>query len=149
MKIKQANLNNVKDIAIIENNCDYIWHNNKFNALKNSLNLLNNKKETVFILLKNKKPIGYISINIHKNIGKINFFAVKKEYQKKHIGSKLFKYVINFAKKKNCKKILLEVWNKNFNAIKIYTNYNFYIKNIKKNYYPNKDHKLIMQKDLN
>ena len=148
MKIIEATLNNVNDIANIEFNNDYLW--NKLNLdeqIKNSKELLLDKKERVFLISKNDFFIGYISIRIENQIGEIGYLSILKNYQGKGLGSNLISYVLEIAKKEKCKFITLAVWENNL-ALKLYKKLGFKIKSERKNFYSNGDSKLDLELEL-
>lgn len=148
MQIISAKLNNAKDIANIEYNSGYHWSKYSLNKeIKLATKLLKEGKESVFLIKENKKFVGYISIRIKNKMGEIGI-SVLKNFQGKGIGSKLMSFIIDFAKKNNCKKIKAEVWEKN-KAIGLYKKYKFAIKSKKKNFYENGDSLLLMELDLN
>ncbi|MCH8945869.1 MAG: GNAT family N-acetyltransferase [Nanoarchaeota archaeon] len=148
MKIVQATLSNAKDIASIVYNDGYFWSRYSFDEeIKFATLLLREGKEKVFLAKEKNKFVGYISIKIKNNIGELGM-SVLKDCQGKGIGSKLTSYIIDFAKKKDCKKIKLKVWENNIKAINLYKKFGFVIKSEKKNFYDNGDSVLYMELNL-
>lgn len=144
MRIRKATSKDAEEIAEIEFRSRYRWRENRKNELKSAEKLLKSKSQ-VYIAELNKKIVGYIALNIKSN--SIEFLAVNKKYHGKGIGTKLMNYVIKAAAKK-INRIRISVWGKNYAAINLYNKFGFNVVKIKKNFYPNKDAKLIMEKKL-
>jgi len=147
MRIRKAFIKDAEKIANIEISSGYKWRMKKEEELKMARRILNSKNSRVYIL-ENKKQIGYFVIRFKKRICYIDFFAIIKSEQSKGFGSTLMESIINKARKNRCKKINVSVWQKNFQAIGLYNKFGFYIIGIKREHYPNKDDKLIMEKKL-
>ena len=113
--------------------------------IKFATSLLNSEK--VFLAKKDNSYVGYISIKIENNIGEIGM-SVLENYQGKGIGSRLVLHILDFAKKTRCKKIKLEVWEKNKKAITLYKKFDFSVIAEKKNFYKNGDSLLTMALNL-
>lgn len=62
-------------------------------------------------------------------------FAVKPDYRRKHIGSKLLQYIIDTAQKNKVIKITLEVRQSNIAAIELYHRFGFKEIAIRRNFY--------------
>ena len=69
----------------------------------------------VFVYVSNEIIIGVITLLIEqkfihnaKCVGHIEDFVVKKEYRSTNVGKELIDYVINYSKKNNCYKIILD-----------------------------------------
>ena len=77
-----------------------------------------------------------------------DFTAVIKSQQGKGYASLLKKKSILIARRNNCKCIESTVWAKNFKMIGLNNKFGFYVYDIKKNFYPNGDSKLVMMKEL-
>ncbi|MBR4983272.1 MAG: GNAT family N-acetyltransferase [Lachnospiraceae bacterium] len=80
------------------------------------------KAETVF-MVKEATDLASCSIYCNEKNAFITSIAVKKEYQKQHLGSQLLNEVKKFVEKKECERIRLEVFKENISA------YKFYLKN--------------------
>lgn len=148
MKIRKATLQDIEKIAYIEFFSGYRWRVGKREELKEAERILSSRLSNVYILENKNKEIAYFVITFKKKVCYINFFSVIKHYQKKGVGSRLMKRIINIARKKNCKKIEVNVWAKNFPAIALYNKFGFYVRGIKRKYYPNGDDRLRMKKRL-
>lgn len=94
------------------------------------------KKGKVFICTINDEIAGYIILIMYKNCIRIYSIAVAKKYRNKGIGAELVQYVIHMCNRLSKRKILLEVRDNNFRAIKFYEKLGFQNKGILKNYYP-------------
>ena len=96
-------------------------------------NILNDSKE-IFLIIKDKHIIGFIHATINnkesnnlisnKNLF-ISSFGIKKEYQNKGLGTKLFKELKKIAINQKCDNIILNVWSFNNNAITFYLKQGF------------------------
>jgi|ETNmetMinimDraft_26_1059896.scaffolds.fasta_scaffold160789_2 ribosomal protein S18 acetylase RimI-like enzyme len=146
MEILLATMDNAKDVANIEFNNGYVWSKYSLEEeIKFATSLLNSEK--VFLAKKDNSYVGYISIKIENNIGEIGM-SVLENYQGKGIGSRLVLHILDFAKKTRCKKIKLEVWEKNKKAITLYKKFDFSVIAEKKNFYKNGDSLLTMALNL-
>ena len=90
------------------------------------------------------KVFGILTANIVVAIGvlqvvmdeaQINYFAVKKRFQRKGYGSRLMEYLICECEKLEIKKLLLEVSERNYSAEKFYNQFQFLTVGIRKKYY--------------
>lgn len=87
--------------------------------------IIDNDNTPVYVYVKDNKVLGYVFINYlqitsHslKNIKTmyIDDFCVDKDYKRKGIGSKLFEFTENLAKKEKCYNITLNVYEFNQEA---------------------------------
>ena len=93
-----------------------------------------------YIILVNKENIINGFILIYKNIDyfELEVIVVSEKFRKKGIATNLLSNFINNYCKNN-DTILLEVSNKNNNAIKLYEKFDFQIINVRKKYYKDSD----------
>ena len=108
--------------------------------------ILDNYPES-FLIAQNgsAKIVGYIMWRVEKspsldslryiNKGHLVSIAVSNEYRKKGIAKQLLSNSMLAIKKYKIHDYVLEVRVSNYNAIKLYEQFNFQIENIKKNYY--------------
>ena len=94
------------------------------------------------------KILGYAIGEVQKDCGKIISIAVYPIYRKKGIGKELANFLIEYFKKKNLKKISLQVRKNNLAAISFYKNLGFQILKTIKNYYQNGDDAYLMKRNL-
>lgn len=100
------------------------------------------------VLEENNEIIGYIGGCFFSEEGEIYNFLIDKKYQHKGYGTMLITSLFDEIKKDGTKVVTLEVRHNNVNA------YNFYLKlgfkeiAIRKHYYKNGDHALVMMKEL-
>ena len=92
-----------------------------FNKVFKKFNLQKNNISIVASL--NKKIIGYATIHFNMTIrggvrAYIEDVVVEKKFRKKGIGKNLIKFLLKFAKKKNCYKIVLDSKIKNIKFYK-------------------------------
>ena len=108
--------------------------------------ILDNYPES-FLIAQNSqgKIVGYIMWRVEKspsfdslryiNKGHLVSIAVSGEYRKRGIAKSLLTNSIQAIKRYKVHEYVLEVRVSNYNAIKLYEQFNFQIANIKKNYY--------------
>ena len=88
-------------------------------------------KNTVrFVAIINKKIAGYGFLwNLNNDFPSLGI-CISDNYQGKGIGKELMEYLIDFAKKKNKKGIVLTVYKDNERALNLYKKYGFEIERI-------------------
>ena len=109
---------------------------------------LHNKYAYFYVALDNEIVIGYIGAWIIEGTTDMINFVVDERYQHQGIGQALIKKIIEDSINNNSKEILLEVRDKNIQAIKFYQLQGFKEIAIRKEYYKNKDNALILRKEL-
>ena len=104
--------------------------------------------EGEFIIAKNNnKVIGIVGIkNLENNICEMKRLFVKDEYKNKGIGKELVGEIIEEAKIRNYKKIMMDTLNTMEKALKIYYKYGFY--EIKKYYNNPYEGVIYLEKEL-
>ena len=109
-----------------------------FDEFKTELSNSNNiyliaefKNEIVGICFSQIKEISNNKIMKDRKILHIENICVDENHQKKGIGKKLYKQIVQLAKEKNIDNIELRVWGFNKNAINFYKNLGMNIKNLK------------------
>ncbi|MCR4874187.1 MAG: ribosomal protein S18-alanine N-acetyltransferase [Clostridia bacterium] len=110
------------------------------------LNLIRQQNIIFRVMLLDNEVIGYYSFQKVFDEGYINNIAVKREYQSKGFGTKLFEDLIERAQKFEVNALTLEVETDNERAIKLYKKFGFVEEGIRKNFYLNKKDALIMWK---
>jgi len=150
MKITKAKIDDIKEIAKIEINSGYEFRKDaKLNEEYKRINEEFKTKEFFIVKNKNTKLVGYISFKIKNRECKLDYLSVIKSFHGKGVGKKLMRFVENYAKKKNCRKIEFEVNNKNFRAIGLYNQLRYYVVSVKEKInYGKKVVKLKMEKEL-
>ncbi|MDT7886996.1 MAG: ribosomal protein S18-alanine N-acetyltransferase [Thermoproteota archaeon] len=102
-----------------------------------------------FLVAEHKgKILGYISATLENDHCHIYSIAVLPEFRNKGIATNLMKELLNKAKEKGIKKVVLEVKTNNLEAIKLYKKFNFEIKGIKSKYYPDGTDAYVMELKL-
>ena len=109
---------------------------------------LHNKYAYFYVALDEELVIGYIGAWIIEGTTDMINFVVDSKYQHNGIGQLLMNKIINESIENKSKEILLEVREKNIQAIKFYTLQGFKQITIRKEYYKNGDNALILRKDL-
>ncbi len=105
-----------------------------------------NKNSEYFVLIDREKIIGFAGLWFNIDEAHIMNIAVKKEYRKSGLGTKLLEFLIMKAKEKNKMCITLEVRDDNFPAILLYEKFNFEKIGIRKKYYNSENDAVIMTK---
>ena len=108
----------------IELDSNSLKHGFSYNLLK-SIHYLPYSNRLVAFDKKNRIPIGFLEIKEDKDVFIIENIVVDENYRKMGIASKLLKYAMHLAIKKGAKKVSLNVYQKNTNAINLYKKHNF------------------------
>ena len=95
------------------------------------------------------RVVGYIALMDLGRDAKIISFAVKKEFRRQGIGSKLLRSAIERCKQKGKERILLEVRVSNTVAQRLYKKNGFKIIDVIPNYYNDGEDAYLMALDLN
>ena len=101
-----------------------------------------------FVAIEDRKIAGYMCLWTVSDEGHLTNITIKECFQKKGLGSKLMRYIIDYAKKLKIKDIFLEVRASNFSALKFYEKFGFRKIDVRKKYYSNSDDAVIMSKTL-
>ena len=109
---------------------------------------LHNKFAHFYVALDCNIVVGYIGAWIIEGTTDMINFVVDSNYQHQGIGQLLMQEIINQSVKENSKEILLEVREKNNQAINFYLLQGFKQIAVRKEYYKNKDNALILRKEL-
>lgn len=132
MKLRPFNDNDLKEISEIENASFSVG---PYSLIMLKSMIYSNLSFTI-VVEENNKIIGYgTAEKLNRNSMDIESIAILPEYQGKGYGSKLIEAIENEAKKRNYKKIVLEVREKNENAKNFYLNHGYKIINFIENYY--------------
>ena len=92
--------------------------------------------------------VGLAGVKIILEQADIMNIVVKKDFRRLNIGSMLLENLILISKNAGCKKIMLEVNEKNLPAIYLYKKYGFKQISIRKKYYNNQENAIIMELSL-
>lgn len=123
---------NIKHKQIIDHleTCDDLFEpklSQKINIIEYSSKIYLNAE--LFVFFYNKQIVALVAcyLNDFDNyIGYITNVSVIKEHQKKGLSKQLLYKCIEYAKKKNFRKIILQVDEKNIIAIKVYSDLGFF-----------------------
>ena len=103
----------------------------------------------IFVAELNKKVVGYITLmELEGENAKVMSIAVKKEFRRMGIGSKLLDEAIKWCRIKGKKKLLLEVRTSNLPAQNLYKKKGFQIIGVTPNYYSDGEDAYIMSLNL-
>lgn len=136
MYIREATIddigNNLLNLYIDGYNIHYEGRKDIFpNKSKEELNidlhrLLNDGNETVFVLIDNDKIISYLAFEIkHNNTLWIDQLIIDSKYRNKGYGKYFIDEIFKYAKKNNYKRVELNCWVFNNNAINFYEELGF------------------------
>ncbi len=130
-----------KQISLLEKECfDNFW---SFEMVSNTFmqdNFIG------FVAVENEKIIGFIATVWCVDECEIELIAVKKEYRRKGVASKLLNVAIDKFKELKIVKLFLEVRRSNEDAQGFYEKQGFTYVGVRKNYYANVEDALIMTK---
>jgi len=106
-----------------------------------------NNFSKILVYKEKEEIIGYLIFREIEPEIEIFKIGVKKEYQRKGVGTKLIQKLIEIAKEKNISKIFLEVKASNLSAYNFYKKLGFKEMYRRKNYYGNEE-AIIMLKEI-
>ncbi len=96
------------------------------------------------------KVVGYIAVmDVDRETSKVVSLAVKKEFRRMGIGTRLLKSAIERCKERGKKKVMLEVRVSNYPAQRLYKKMGFKIVDVIPNYYHDGEDAYVMVLDLN
>jgi len=127
-QINERDYDSIKKLGLIVNP--------KFDILFDLNKICNESFSNIFVYVDDNIVKGFVHIeNMYETMDIINI-VVDPIYQHQHIGSKLMEYLIKNIEFNN---IMLEVNEKNINAINLYKKFNFKEINRRKKYYGGDD----------
>ena len=110
------------------------------------------KNSKIFIITEsenNKKTVlGFCAARFACEMAEITNFAVSPKVQRKHLGTELFNYTLNFLQTHGVKEITLEVSSKNIAAQEFYKKFKFAQVSTRKNFYNMGEDALILKLNL-
>ena len=108
------------------------------------------KKEgtKIFGLVIENIVVGICVFQVVFDEAQINYFVVDEKFRERGFGSYLMNHLIEYCKKLNLNKLLLEVSQCNFNAQRFYNRFDFFTVGIRKNYYKDGSNALLKEKKL-
>ncbi len=96
-----------------------------------------NRNGHYFVIEVDSKIVGHGGFTAVLDEGDITNIAVRPEFQRKGLATKILETMITSAKKQNLKFLTLEVRSQNIPAISLYEKYGFTVKGERKNFYRN------------
>ena len=142
ISIKQINEKDIDLCYELDSNTISLWSKEQW------ANEFKKDGTKIFGLLIKNLVIGICVFQVVLDEAQINYFVVNPKFRKKGFGSYLMSYLIEECEKLNLKKLLLEVSQSNFNAIRFYGRFNFSTVGIRKNYYKDGSNALLKEKKL-
>ncbi|EQB65459.1 MAG: GCN5-related N-acetyltransferase [Thermoplasmatales archaeon I-plasma] len=128
-----GSIKDIDDIAKVENRA-FGSHAYDYSALKYMLGIANSITTVATV---DGSIVGYASIFFRKNskISHLESIAVDPEFQNAGIGRMLMDEVERISLEKNCSLIVLETFEKNVSALKLYERSGFKAKEVVQDYY--------------
>lgn len=134
ISINKMNLHDLKTIeASLLNDFDDFWNSN---ILKQEIE---SDSSTIYTLKINDKIVGFAGISIVLDEADITNIVIKKNCRGQKLSFFLMAILIDLASKSGCKKINLEVNEKNIIAINLYKKFGFEQVGLRKKYYNEQD----------
>lgn len=134
ISINKMNLHDLKTIeASLLNDFDDFWNSN---ILKQEIE---SDSSTIYTLKINDKIVGFAGISIVLDEADITNIVIKKNCRGQKLSFFLMAILIDLASKSGCKKINLEVNEKNIIAINLYKKFGFEQVGLRKKYYNDQD----------
>lgn len=137
IKIEIADMNDINEISILENNYPFEQYSEK--QIKEFF------AYDYYIILKCKKDddiIGYLCATILYEECNLLKIIVNDECRRRGVGKKLLNALIEICKDKNVCDIYLEVRENNYIAISFYESMGFQLENVRREYYNGIDAKI-------
>lgn len=110
---------------------------------------IENQYSSFYILQIDDITIGYFNFELIFDEINLNRICVLPRYRNQGFAKNMMDRLIDISSKENCRRITLEVEEKNENAIKLYENYSFNTIYVRKDYYGKNNHGLIMERIKN
>ncbi len=131
MQVHKLHVNERNDIYKDVDPMDFEEFRTELSNSNNIYLIAESENEIVGICFSQIKEISNNKIMKNRKILHIENICVDENHQKKGIGKKLYKQIVQLAKEKNIDNIELMVWGFNETAIKFYKNLGMNIKNLK------------------
>ena len=131
MQVHKLHVNERNDIYKDVDPMDFEKFRTELSNSNNIYLIAELENEIVGICFSQIKEISNNKIMKNRKILHIENICVDENHQKKGIGKKLYKQIVQLSKEKNIDNIELMVWRFNENAIKFYKNLGMNIKNLK------------------
>lgn len=131
MQVHKLHVNERNDIYKDVDSMDFEEFRTELSNSNNIYLIAELENEIVGICFSQIKEISNNKIMKNRKILHIENICVDENHQKKGIGKKLYKQIVQLSKEKNIDNIELMVWGFNENAIKFYKNLGMNIKNLK------------------
>jgi len=131
MQVHKLHVNERNDIYKDVDPMDFEEFRTELSNSNNIYLIAELENEIVGICFSQIKEISNNKIMKNRKILHIENICVDENHQKKGIGKKLYKQIVQLAKEKNIDNIELMVWGFNENAIKFYKNLGMSIKNLR------------------
>ena len=131
MQVHKLHVNERNDIYKDVDPMDFEEFRTELSNSNNIYLIAELENEIVGICFSQIKEISNNKIMKNRKILHIENICVDENHQKKGIGKKLYKQIVQLSKEKNIDNIELMVWGFNENAIKFYKNLGMSIKNLR------------------
>lgn len=138
LKIVEMKKEHLLKIAKELKSFDEFWNEN---ILKDEFNSENSK---YFVIINNEIVMGFAGLWFNFDEAHVMNIAIKNEFRRNSLGTKLLEFLIYVAKKENKQCITLEVREDNIPAINLYKKMDFIEVGRRKKYYDNRYDAIIM-----
>ena len=142
ISIKEINKKDFELCFELDSNTISLWTKNQWGEE------LNKEGIKVFSLLNSDSVVGICVFQIVLDESQINYFAIKKKFQRMGFGTYLMEHMIKKCEKLKIKKLLLEVSVNNLAAENFYNFFGFSTVGLRKNYYKDGSDAFLKEKNL-
>ena len=104
--------------------------------------------ETFLVATFKQSAVGYVLGSMRKDAGHILSIAVKSDFRRKHVGSKLMAEISEVFFRKGVRRVELEVRASNHSAQEFYRKIGFQVNGLVKEYYHDGEDAVKMSRDL-
>jgi len=104
--------------------------------------------ETFLVATFKQSAIGYVLGSMRKDAGHILSIAVKSDFRRRHVGSKLMAEILEVFFRKGVRRVELEVRASNYSAQEFYRKIGFQANGLIKDYYRDGEDAVKMSRDL-
>lgn len=106
------------------------------------------RKDARYFIFEERESKGYIGLHVDETQIDIATLYVPEPFRQQRVATQLLEYGIAYAQELHLKRITLEVSEHNIPAQRLYQNFGFVKKAVRKNYYPDQSDAWLMIKEL-
>lgn len=138
----------ITDASIILSSSSYASRKKFFSEAMNYNHNLNNQNYLIFGVLFNNKLIAFLEAHQIFEEVELEFIGVHCDYRKQGIAKQIIQIFEYNIQQLGAIRILLEVGEQNLKALNLYKTLNYKQYGIRKKYYLNGDHAILMEKQI-